>query len=91
MKWFKGFFNKNQEASMGITKDPSIRGLNRPKMLSARGVGFTLYYANGGTVVELIEYDSTTDRVHNALYVIPSDKDLGEQLGYILTTEALKK
>lgn len=59
--------------------------------LHSRGTSFTLYSANGGTVVELRDYDPINDRNNNVLYVIPTDKDLGEQLGHIVTMEALKR
>ena len=59
--------------------------------LNTRGTQFTLYNANGGTVVELRDYDPINDRVHTLLYVISSEKDLGEQLGHIVTMEALKR
>lgn len=66
-------------------------GRDHDNTLNSRGTQFTLYNANGGTVVELRDYDPMNDRLHNILYVIPSDKDLGEQLGHIVTMEALKR
>lgn len=66
-------------------------GRDHDNSLNTRGTQFTLYNANGGTVVELRDYDPMNDRIHNILYVIPSDKDLGEQLGHIVTMEALKR
>lgn len=59
--------------------------------LNSRGVTFTMYSANGGTVIELRNYDEKSDRHHNVLHVIPSDKDIGEELGKIITYEALKR
>lgn len=66
-------------------------GRDHDTTLGTRGTQFTLYNANGGSVVELRDYDPINDRVHNVLYVIPSDRDLGEQLGHIVTMEALKR
>jgi hypothetical protein len=59
--------------------------------LHSHGTNFTLYNANGGTVVELRHYDPVSDRNHNVLYVIPKEADLGQQLGHIVTMEALKR
>lgn len=59
--------------------------------LRSNSTNFALYSANGGTVIELRTYDPTHDRNVNTLYVISSDKDLGEQLGQIITMEALKR
>jgi hypothetical protein len=59
--------------------------------LRSHSTNFALYNANGGTVVELRSYNENTDRNQNVLYVIPSDKDLGQELGHIVTMEALKR
>jgi uncharacterized protein YhfF len=59
--------------------------------LESRGTAFTLYNANGGHVVELRQYDEKSDRMKNALHIVPHDKDLGESLNHIITYEALKR
>lgn len=106
MKWFDKWFAKKCKQAWQEADEPKEENMNyissakvaRParlrdndSSLSSHGTQFTLYSANGGTVVELRDYDSNTDRVKNILYVIPSDKDLGEQLGHIVTMEALKR
>lgn len=107
MKWFDKWFykkckqawedsNKPEEAQVAIPYNQvkQRKGLTiggSENTLSSQGTQFTLYSANGGTVVELRNYDPMNDRLHNILYVIPSDKDLGEQLGHIVTMEALKR
>ncbi len=72
---------------------PRVRSskLDEGSNLRSNGTNFTLYSANGGTVVELRSYDPLNDRNHNVLYVISSDKDLGQELGHIVTMEALKR
>jgi hypothetical protein len=86
---------ESKYASVGLaTGRPSRRNTLSVKgddSLHSRGTSFTLYNANGGTVVELRDYDPANDRHNNVLYVIPSDQDLGEQLGHIVTMEALKR
>lgn len=105
MKWFDRWFakkckqaweeeNQPKEESVGYInqlKKPARLSRDHDNTLNTRGTQFTLYNANGGTVVELRDYDPMNDRLHNILYVIPSDKDLGEQLGHIVTMEALKR
>jgi hypothetical protein len=59
--------------------------------LESRGTCFNLYSANGGHVVELRHYDEKSDRMKNALHIVPHDKDLGEALNHIITYEALKR
>lgn len=94
--------NESREENLYLTPSPK-RGLNKASRggglvtgsndgeLESRGVSFTLYNANGGHIVELRHYDEKTDRMKNALHIIPADKDLGEQLGQIITFEALKR
>ena len=107
MKWFDKWFAKKckqawEEANQPQEAEPAGYNLASAKVrpsrlrdhegsLNSHGTQFTLYNANGGTVVELRDYNHNTDRVQNVLYVIPSDKDLGEQLGHIVTMEALKR
>lgn len=103
MKWFDKWFNKKckqawensqneSEGTLSSSRPSPIRkNLTKEEGLHSRGVSFTLYNANGGTVVELRDYDPISDRNKNVLYVIPTDRDLGEQLGHIVTMEALKR
>lgn len=81
----------NLAISKGAKPARLSRGSDYDSTFNTRGTQFTLYNANGGSVVELRDYDPIMDRVHNVLYIIPSDKDLGEQLGHIVTMEALKR
>jgi hypothetical protein len=58
--------------------------------LSSNGIRFNLYKAHGGFVVETRFYDERNDRNTNKMYVITEDKDLGEELGKIITMESLR-
>lgn len=107
MKWFDKWFAKKCKQAWEEANEPKEETMNyinsaktvrharlrgdNDSSLNSHGTQFTLYSASGGTVVELRDYDNNTDRVKNILYVIPSDKDLGEQLGHIVTMEALKR
>ena len=106
MKWFNKWFEKKcREAwenankvecdeSIVSTKRAYRRGLNvvsDENRLASQGTNFTMYSANGGTVVELRDYDPMNDRQKTTLYVIPSEADLGQQLAHIVTIEALKR
>jgi hypothetical protein len=55
------------------------------------GLGFTLYQASGGYIVEHTTYDRKTDRHNTSLHIIHSDKDLGEGLAHVITVEMLRK
>ena len=104
MKWFDKWFAKKCKQAWEEEHSPKAevaayntakprRGLTigGDSSFNSQGTQFTLYNANGGTVVELRTYDSNTDRASNVMYVIGSDKDLGEELGHIVTMEALKR
>lgn len=106
MKWFDKWFakkckqaweeeNQPMEAQAGYAintaKVRPTRLKDHDTTLNTRGTQFTLYNANGGNVVELRDYNENTDRITNVLYVISSDKDLGQELGHIVTMEALKR
>jgi hypothetical protein len=53
-------------------------------------MNFTVYRANGGHVVETRQYDRKRDENNNSLHIITDDKDLGEEIGKIITFERLK-
>jgi len=58
--------------------------------LSSDGMRFQLYKANGGFVIETRTYNRQKDENVNKMYVITEDKDLGEELGKIITMESLR-
>ena len=57
---------------------------------SDRGIRFNAYKAQGGMVVETNFYDRIKDRTHRTLHIITDDKDLGQEIGKIITMETLK-
>ena len=66
-------------------------GIGRSHSLdSDKGIRFQVYKANGGMVVETSMYDRHKDRSHNSLHIITDDKDLGKEIGRIITMETLK-
>ena len=58
--------------------------------ISATGIKFEVYRANGGTVIETRRADRRTGDSVYELHVISGDQDIGEELGKIITMEALK-
>ncbi len=58
--------------------------------ISATGIRFEVYRANGGTVIETRRNDRRTGDNLFELHVISSDQDIGEEIGKIITMEALK-
>ena len=58
--------------------------------IGTNSLNFKIYKASGGTVLETGSYDKKTDRHNSSLYVITDDKDLGKEIGKIITLESLK-
>lgn len=58
--------------------------------LSSQGFRLNIYGASGGTIVETTKYDRKHDDNRHSLHVITEDKDLGEELGKIITMEQLR-
>ena len=71
------------EKADAICADSEVR-------LSGTGIRFEVYRANGGTVVETRRHDRRSGDSVYELHVISSDQDIGEQIGKIITLEALK-
>ena len=51
---------------------------------------FTLTKANGGFIVSTRRYNNRTDRSSGDNYIITDEQDLSEEIGKIVTMEALK-
>ena len=58
--------------------------------LNSNGMNFSVYKANGGFIIEYHYYDRHRDRSENKLHIVTEDKDLGEELGKIISFETLR-
>jgi hypothetical protein len=56
-----------------------------------KGIRFTAYKASGGMVIETNFYDRRKDTNHRTLHIITDEKDLGKEIGKIITLESLKQ
>jgi hypothetical protein len=63
---------------------------DRENRISATGIRFEVYRANGGTVVETRRQDRRSGDSIYELHVISSEQDIGAEIGKIITMEALK-
>ena len=101
MKWFNKWFqkkcieawnNRHEDEKMepipSVTKAGLVNG--RGHSIDSPGMNFTVYRANGGHIIETRTYDKHKDRVNNALHIITDDKDLGDEIGKIITLEHLR-
>jgi hypothetical protein len=85
-------FNNNSAGAYtlgggGITlSNPVGQSLPLPPIDLKDGINFTLAQASGGWIIQINKrYTTSTD-----LYIIPEEKDLGIELGKIITMSCLK-
>ena len=77
--------NDRHEEEMKIASDRA-----EEVRISATGIRFEVYRANGGTVIETRRNDRRTGDSLFELHVISGDQDIGQEIGRIITMEALK-
>ena len=73
----------NEEDYPEVVTDPSPGFDTDPLRLN-------VYKASGGFVVETRKYDRRKDENNTSMNIITDDKDLGEELGKIVTMEILR-
>jgi hypothetical protein len=72
-------------------KRSRISGSVGPRSFETRGMGFTVYQAVGGNILEYSSYDEKKDNYEHRLHIIPSEQDLGQGIAHIITYEMLRK
>lgn len=95
MKWFNKWFAKKcqqawEDARATEPNSPVKMSTVSERGLHTHGMNFTVYRANGGHVIETRTYDRKRDESNMNLHVITDDKDLGEEIGRIITFEHLR-
>jgi hypothetical protein len=90
MNWLKrklkNWLNSDELIEVSAVK----AGRNRAN-LQSMGMDFTIYQANGGTIVEINQYDHKTDRSDRSLHIITNEQDLGQGIAHIVTFEMLRR
>ena len=88
-KWFLSKCKKAWNSQS--VKEPLIQTIGTgPQRFEQQGMGFRIYRAAGGFVVESSSYDEHTDRNKSSLHVITDDQDLGQAIGQIVVIETLR-
>jgi hypothetical protein len=100
MSWLKDklrnwILSKDVEEDCYANVSPKNRvrasGIASSRSFESRGMGFTIYQAVGGNVMEYTSYDEKTDRHETRLHIIPSEQELGQGIAHIITYEMLRK
>jgi hypothetical protein len=90
-KWLRNKLNNVDMENFTTIKDRTIAA--RPKMYiddHSNSINFSVTRANGGYVVQFSQYDKRTDRAEPKLHIVTDDKDLGEEIGKIISFESLR-
>jgi len=91
IRWLNKKFNRSlKDADVAVYATPTIGGSPKTSNLNSFGMNFTVYKANGGFIVEYHQYDRHRDRGEHKLHIVTEDKDLGEELGKIISFETLR-
>ena len=72
------------------SNDIVISDSHEEPRISATGIKFEVYRANGGTIVETRRYNRKNDDTIYELHVITDTQDVGQAIGQIITMESLK-
>jgi hypothetical protein len=73
-----------------LAKDPKFRGRSESG-IESDPIRIIVYNGIGGMVVEVRLFDHAQQEYVISLYVIPSDKDLGNEIASILTMISLQR
>jgi hypothetical protein len=91
MKWLDSFIERCYDRARERKKCVSIGYESSTRSVEANsGFRINVYRASGGTVIETNVYDHVKGREHRGLFVVTDDKDLGQELGKIITMENLR-
>ena len=96
MKWFYKWLAKKCQQALNsdneIMKEPDIMPVTKSNRIdNERTMTLNITKANGGWVIENRQYDKHKDRSNSSVHIITDDKDLGEEIGKIITFESLYK
>lgn len=91
MKWVYRWLKKKYEQNLETAIPEPVTISGRGNFIDRNGMNFTVYRADGGHVIETRTYDRKTDRTDHSLHIVTDDKDLGEEIGKIITYENLRR
>lgn len=88
-KWLRNKLQNilRDDSEVMLSQPVAVRGSDEPEI---DGLRFTVMSANGGTIVQLRQYDRKTDRSNNSTYIITDEEDIAVRIGQIVSMELLK-
>ena len=89
MKWLKRIVVKWVREDW-YNNQPVVDVSVGARSVDVDGLSFNVMPAQGGTVVQIRQYDRKTDRNNNITHVIPDGEDISERIGQIVSMELLR-
>ena len=94
MKWgwdFSKDIRSKSGATLGMFNvNPGPVMASSDISLAGRGISFTLFFANGGSILQFRNYNKHNDVEETRLYIIKEDEDCAEQVAKCVTLETLR-
>jgi len=90
MNWLKNKL-RNWLNSDELIELSAVKASRSRDSIQSTGMNFTIYQANGGTIVEMNQYDHKNDRNDRSLHIITNEQDLGQGIAHIVTFEMLRR
>ena len=79
-------YNKKPDAILSTKGPISIDGAPDEENC----IHFKMWNAYGGKVIQTHRFDRIKDKVHRSMYIITDNQDIGQEIGKIITMEALR-
>ena len=89
MKWLKRIIIKWVREDW-YNSQPVVDVSVGARSVDVEGLSFNVMPAQGGTVVQIRQYDRKTDRNNHITHVIPDGEDISERIGQIVSMELLR-
>ena len=83
VKWVKDDW---RNSSQPVQDSPCVGA----RAVDVEGLSFNVMPAQGGTVVQIRNYDRRTDRNNSTTHVIPDGEDIATRIGHIVSMELLR-
>lgn len=87
-RWIGRKVGNAQNEEPCIAKMPNI--IDKEDDLSEKKIIFTMFFAEGGVILQRYHYDHQKDRSYRKLILIPEDKDVAEEVGNFVAMEILR-
>ena len=89
-RWLGRNIRKVLNEDMEVKPSELITSASKISGMASQGMNFTVYRADGGYVIEQRTYQKRNEEWNNHLHIITDDKDLGEEIGKIITFTNLR-